>query len=64
MIEPTVFIIDDDPSVRKGLTRLLLAAGINAEAYKSATDFLEEAEGDRHSCCHQDYQASEYEQEH
>jgi FixJ family two-component response regulator len=50
MNEPTVFIIDDDPSVRKGLTRLLLAAGINAEAYISATDFLAEAEFDRHGC--------------
>ena len=50
MIEPTVFIIDDDPSIRKGLTRLLSAAGFNAEAYTSATDFLAEAEFDRHGC--------------
>ncbi len=50
MNEPTVFIIDDDPSVRRGLTRLLHAAGINAESYKSAEDFLAEAECDRHGC--------------
>ena len=50
MNEPTVFIIDDDPSVRKGLTQLLLAAGFNAEAYTSATDFLAEAEYHRHGC--------------
>ena len=50
MSEPTVFIIDDDPSVRKGLTRLLHAAGINAESFKSATHFLAEGECDRHGC--------------
>jgi len=36
----TVFIIDDDPSVRKGLVRLLRSAGWNAEAFASAEAFL------------------------
>ncbi len=40
MNEPTVFIIDDDPSVRKGLTRIVKAAGINTESFESAGDFL------------------------
>jgi len=40
MSEPTVFIIDDDPSARKGLTRLVRAAGLNAESFASARDFL------------------------
>ena len=40
MNEPTVFIIDDDPSVRRGLTRLVNAAGIVTEAFASAKDFL------------------------
>jgi len=41
MSEPTVFIIDDDISARKGITRLLLAAGFKAEPFASAKAFLE-----------------------
>jgi len=41
MSEPTVFIVDDDPSARRGLTRLVRAAGINAQSFASATDFLD-----------------------
>ena len=37
----TVFIIDDDPSARRGLSRLVRAAGMNVEAYGSALEFLE-----------------------
>jgi FixJ family two-component response regulator len=40
MDEPTVFIIDDDPSARRGLMRLVRAAGMNAESFGSARDFL------------------------
>lgn len=40
MSEPTIFIIDDDSSVRKALTRLLMAAGMNTESFASAKDFL------------------------
>ncbi len=36
-----VFAIDDDPSVRKGLTRLLRSAGYKSEIFESASDFLE-----------------------
>jgi FixJ family two-component response regulator len=35
-----VFAIDDDRSVRKGLTRLLRAAGYEHEIFESASDFL------------------------
>ena len=35
-----VFAIDDDPSVRKGLTRLLRSAGYKNEIFESASDFL------------------------
>ena len=45
MSEPTVFIIDDDPSARRGLTRLLRAAGAKTESFTSARDFL--ASGNR-----------------
>jgi FixJ family two-component response regulator len=35
-----VFAIDDDASVRKGLTRLLRSAGYKSETFASASDFL------------------------
>jgi FixJ family two-component response regulator len=35
-----VFAIDDDASVRKGLTRLLRSAGYKSEIFESASDFL------------------------
>jgi FixJ family two-component response regulator len=35
-----VFAIDDDPSVRKGLKRLLRSAGYQSEIFESASDFL------------------------
>ena len=41
MNEPTVFIIDDDPSARNGLTNVVQAAGINVESFTSAKDFLD-----------------------
>ncbi len=36
----TVFIVDDDPSVRRGLSRLIRLAGMNVEAFASAVEFL------------------------
>jgi FixJ family two-component response regulator len=35
-----VFAIDDDASVRKGLTRLLRSAGYKSEIFQAASDFL------------------------
>jgi FixJ family two-component response regulator len=37
----TVFLVDDDPSVRRALTRLIKSAGYQAEAFSSARDFLD-----------------------
>ena len=50
MTEPTVFIIDDDPSARRGLTRLVRAAGMNAESFASAEDFLASGECNGPGC--------------
>jgi len=50
MSEPTVFIIDDDPSARKGITRLVRAAGMNAESFASAEDFLTSGRSDGPGC--------------
>src|ERR1044072_710023 len=38
---PLVFLIDDDASVRKGVSRLLRSAGYKCEKFASASDFLE-----------------------
>jgi len=50
MAKPLVFVVDDNASVRKSLSRLLTAAGYAVEAFESARDFLarEHAEG---PCC-------------
>ncbi|MBL1265231.1 response regulator transcription factor [Methylomicrobium sp. RS1] len=39
--QPTVFVVDDDPSVLKALARLLLSAGLNAVTFTSPNEFLE-----------------------
>jgi FixJ family two-component response regulator len=52
MSEPTVhiIIIDDDPSARRGLTRLIRATGMNAESFASAADFLASGKRDGPGC--------------
>jgi RNA polymerase sigma factor (sigma-70 family) len=48
--EPTIFIIDDDPSARRGLSRLVRAAGMNVESFASARDFLESGKFEGPGC--------------
>ncbi|MDD5675589.1 MAG: response regulator [Chitinivibrionales bacterium] len=36
----TVYIVDDDPSVRRGLSRLMKSAGLAARTFGSASEFL------------------------
>ena len=38
---PTVFVVDDDPAVRKSLSRLLRSAGLEVATFGSALAFLE-----------------------
>ena len=40
---PLVLVVDDEPSVRKSLTRLLASAGYRVEAFASAREFLARA---------------------
>lgn len=40
---PTIFVVDDDAAVRRGLVRLLRSTGWRAEAFASAGDFLARA---------------------
>ena len=42
--EQTIFIVDDDPSVRKGLGRLLISMGYHVETFGSAEEFLEKVQ--------------------
>jgi FixJ family two-component response regulator len=39
-VSPLVFVVDDDPSVRKSVTRLLESSGYAVEAFASAREFL------------------------
>jgi len=39
--QPVVFVVDDDPSVRKALARLLRARGLSVRTFESAASFLE-----------------------
>jgi FixJ family two-component response regulator len=40
-ITSTIFVVDDDASVRKALARLMKSAGYAVETFASASDFLE-----------------------
>lgn len=42
----TVFVVDDDAAVRKGLERLLKSAGLRPESHASAEEFLDRWERD------------------
>jgi two-component system response regulator FixJ len=50
MPDKTVFVVDDDAAVRKGLRFLLRAAGYTVEAFPSALSFLEEYDPRRGGC--------------
>lgn len=50
MTEPTVFIIDDSAAIRDSLFLLLETAGLPAEAYASAEDFLAAVRPDALGC--------------
>jgi two-component system, LuxR family, response regulator FixJ len=50
MPDKTVFIVDDDAAVRKGLAFSLRAAGYEVEAFPSALAFLEDYDPGRGGC--------------
>jgi FixJ family two-component response regulator len=45
-----VFVVDDDPSVRKAAARLFRSVGIRTEMFENASDFLDFARPDLPSC--------------
>ena len=46
----TVFVVDDDPSLREALKSLFGSVGLRAETFASATDFLQAKLPDSPSC--------------
>lgn len=48
---PTVFIVDDDPSIRESLSLLLSSAGYGVKTFDSAKEFLESERGTQGSAC-------------
>jgi FixJ family two-component response regulator len=47
---PTVIVIDDDPSIRKAIDRLLRSVGLRVELFESAQEFLQSDRPDAPSC--------------
>ena len=45
-----IAVVDDDPSVRRGLDRLIRSAGWKAETFTSAQEFLDRARAEAPSC--------------
>jgi len=50
MTAPTVFVVDDNPGVRKSIQALVEAAGLRAETYASAGEFLAAYDAERAGC--------------
>ena len=46
----TVFIVDDESSIRTSMTRLLRSAGLRAEAFASVDDFFKQSDVPPNSC--------------
>ena len=49
-IEPSVFVVDDDPAMRRSMLALLSAQGIRAETYPSGREFLAAFDPQRPGC--------------
>ncbi len=49
-IAATVFVVDDDASMRRALTRVLRSAGIDVVAYASAQEYIDAFDPDRPGC--------------
>jgi FixJ family two-component response regulator len=56
---PTIAIVDDDPSMRRSLLRVVRSAGYRAEMFASAREFLEWLPRNRAACLVLDIHMSE-----
>jgi FixJ family two-component response regulator len=50
LMEAKVYVVDDDPSVRAGLSRLLQSMGLTVKTFASAREFLEQAVSEEPGC--------------
>lgn len=50
MSQPTVFVVDDEPSVLKAVGRLLRSVGLNVVTFSLARDFLAHHDSDAPGC--------------
>lgn len=50
LIEPIVFVVDDDPAVRDSLRWLLSSVDLHAETFASAQEFIDAYEPDQLGC--------------
>src|ERR1700694_4585004 len=48
--QPTVFVIDDDVSVRDAIEGVVKSVGLRAETFRSAQDFLQSSPPDGPNC--------------
>jgi two-component system, LuxR family, response regulator FixJ len=48
--DPTVFVVDDDLSVRRALARLLRAEGFQVRTFESGPEFLDAIDGECRGC--------------
>jgi len=48
--DPTVFVVDDDPSVRRSTERLVRSMGFNVQTFATAKEFRERARIESPSC--------------
>lgn len=55
--DAVIAIVDDDPSVRKGLQRLIRSAGWKAETFASAQEFLDRPRTEEVNAAEQDPEA-------
>jgi FixJ family two-component response regulator len=49
-VEATVFVVDDDESIREALKSLICSVGLRVETFASAQEFLQTRGGDVSSC--------------
>ncbi len=48
--KPVIYIVDDEASVRKSLTKLMKSVGLKTQAFSSASDYLSFCPPDK-PCC-------------
>jgi RNA polymerase sigma factor (sigma-70 family) len=49
-VAPTVFAVDDDPSIREALSSLIRSVGLQAQTFASAAEFLRHRRPDAAAC--------------